>query len=44
MILISEGKVALKGQKTKGTQLNGKYNDIGSADENKLQYHCKAFI
>jgi hypothetical protein len=36
-------KVALKVKTKSRTQINGKFNDITSADENK-KYHRRAFI
>jgi hypothetical protein len=41
-MLLSEAVVALK-DKNLRTQINGKFNDISSADENK-KYHCRTFI
>jgi hypothetical protein len=34
-------KVALKDKKVR-TQINGKFNDISSADENGKKNHCRA--
>jgi hypothetical protein len=38
---LTKQKVALKEKKP---QINGKFNDISSADEKITKYHCRAFI